>query len=79
MPLTRIEPEASLSFPQQQPVVCIPVYGGFEVYVQCVQSVLSDTPKTVPILVADDASRDERIAGFLDELAANDALAHDVS
>ena len=78
MPLTRIEPGASLALSREQPVVCVPVFGGFEAYVQCIQSVFAHTPKDVPILVADDASSDERIVRLLEELDAKNVLDHDV-
>ena len=78
MGLTRIQPGETLGARGEQPVVCIPVYGGYEAYLECVHSVLAHTPKGVPILVADDASRDLRIAGFLDDLAAREVLEHEI-
>lgn len=78
MGLTPIQPDGRLSLPREQPVVCIPVYGGFDAYIQCVQSVFAHTPEDVPILVADDASRDERVARMLDELEAKGVLRHEV-
>jgi glycosyltransferase involved in cell wall biosynthesis len=41
-------------------VVCIPVYGGHEQFVPCLESVLAHTPADTPILVCDDASPDRR-------------------
>jgi len=39
-------------------VVCIPVYGAFDQFVQCFASVLVHTEPDLPILVCDDASAD---------------------
>ena len=41
-------------------VVCIPVYGGHEHFVACLDSVLAHTPTNARILVCDDASPDPR-------------------
>lgn len=57
-------------------MVCIPVYGAYENFVQCLRSVLEHTSPDVPILVADDASPEQRIERFVYELEAAGALAH---
>jgi GT2 family glycosyltransferase len=49
-------------------VVCIPVYGAFQVFTQCLRSVLETTPPEVRVLVADDASEDPSIARFVEEV-----------
>jgi GT2 family glycosyltransferase len=41
-------------------VACIPVYGGHEVLVKCLESVFAHTPASVSIMIFDDASPDER-------------------
>ena len=41
-------------------VACIPVYAGHELLVKCLESVFAHTPVSVPILIFDDASPDER-------------------
>jgi glycosyltransferase involved in cell wall biosynthesis len=45
--------------------VCIPVYGAHEQFAACLESVLAHTPTSVPILVCDDASPDERSREFV--------------
>ena len=61
-----------------RPVVCIPVYGAYELFVQCFRSVMAHTERTTPVLVADDASPDPRIEEFLNELQATGTLEHEV-
>jgi len=57
-------------------VVCIPVYGAAERFAECLTSVLAHTPKDVRILIADDASPDPAIKGFVSSL--EDVLEHEV-
>ncbi len=65
----RLEADEKVSVQRERPVVCIPVYGGFDLFGQCVRSVLAHTAADVPILIADDASRDSRIEAVVTELA----------
>jgi GT2 family glycosyltransferase len=60
---------ARLDVQRGQVVVCIPVYGGHEEFVNCLTSVLAQTEADVPILICDDASPDERSAQFVSRLA----------
>jgi GT2 family glycosyltransferase len=69
-----IEPGATLGCERGDVVVCIPVYGGHEEFVSCLESVLRYTPGTVPILICDDASPDGRSAAFVAAVAASDAM-----
>ncbi len=46
-------------------VVCIPVYGGHDLFVKCVHSVLAHTSPSVRIMIFDDASPDERTSEFM--------------
>ena len=78
MSLHRIAPGASLPVERGRPVVCIPVYGAYELFVQCLRSVLAHTERGLPFLVADDASPDPRIGDFLDQLESVGTLDHDV-
>jgi glycosyltransferase involved in cell wall biosynthesis/GT2 family glycosyltransferase len=48
--------------------VCIPVYGAYELFAQCLRSVLDTTPSDVRVLVADDASDDPAIERLVDEV-----------
>jgi GT2 family glycosyltransferase/glycosyltransferase involved in cell wall biosynthesis len=76
--LHRIAGGDSLPVERMRPVVCIPVYGAYELFVQCLRSVLAHTERRIPVLVADDASPDPRIRDFLDHLEANGTLDHGV-
>jgi GT2 family glycosyltransferase/glycosyltransferase involved in cell wall biosynthesis len=60
-----MKPGATLDVQRGDAVVCIPVYGGHEDFVACLRSVLAHTDATVPILVCDDASPDERTFAFV--------------
>ena len=50
----------SLGAQRGEIAVCIPVYGGHEHFVACLESVLAHTPSDIRILVCDDASPDPR-------------------
>jgi GT2 family glycosyltransferase len=50
--------------------VCIPTFGGYEFFTQCLKSVLDTTSPDVRVLVADDASDDPAIGRFIDEVNA---------
>jgi GT2 family glycosyltransferase/glycosyltransferase involved in cell wall biosynthesis len=76
--LHQIAKDESVPAERARPVVCIPVYGAYELFVQCLRSVLLHTDRSVPVLVADDASPDPRIGDFLNELEATGTLEHDV-
>jgi GT2 family glycosyltransferase/glycosyltransferase involved in cell wall biosynthesis len=76
--LHRIAQGDCLPVPRMAPVVCIPVYGAYELFVQCLRSVLAHTARDIPVLVADDASPDPRIGDFLDHLDATETVEHEV-
>lgn len=57
------------SFDSSAPLVVVPVFNAYEDVVECVQSLLKNTPPDVPLLVLDDASTDPRIASNLPLLA----------
>jgi len=59
-------------------VLCIPVHGAHDEFVECLHSVLAHTPTEVPIVVADDASPDDRSLRFLEELDRTVALGHEI-
>ena len=50
--------------------VCIPTYGAYDVFTQCLHSVLEHTPPEVRVLVADDASEDPAIGRLVEEVNA---------
>lgn len=57
--------ETSLGAQRGDVVVCIPVYGGHDQFVACLESVLAHTSPSVPILICDDASPDPRSQEFV--------------
>ncbi len=59
-------------------VVCIPVYGAHEFFVGCLGSVLAHTPVDVRILVADDASPDNRTIDFVRRLDEAGSIEHQI-
>jgi glycosyltransferase involved in cell wall biosynthesis/GT2 family glycosyltransferase len=59
-------------------VVCVPLHGGHDQFVECAQSILAHTPFDVRLLVADDASPDDRSRRFLEELDAAALLDREV-
>lgn len=64
--------EGRISARRRDVVVCIPIHGGHEHFVACLESVLEHTPAGVAILVADDASPDRRSERHLRELVEAD-------
>lgn len=83
MPLVQAEPSRASSpdapfRPDVRAVVCIPLYGAHDAFVQCLRSVLAHTPVDVPILVADDAGPDPASRAWLEDLHARGVIAHDV-
>jgi GT2 family glycosyltransferase/glycosyltransferase involved in cell wall biosynthesis len=48
--------------------VCIPVYGAYDQFAQCLASVVATTPTDAPVLVADDASDDPAISRLVEEV-----------
>jgi GT2 family glycosyltransferase/glycosyltransferase involved in cell wall biosynthesis len=78
--LQRVGPGETLGAARGEAVVCIPVYGARELFAECLSSVLAHTAPDVRILIADDASPDPAIEGFVMSLAEAGRLArHDVS
>lgn len=78
--LRALSPGETLGAGRGEAVVCIPVYGACELFVECMVSVLAHTPEDVRILIADDASPDPAIERFVESLAAAGRLdRHDVA
>jgi GT2 family glycosyltransferase len=67
--LQSVQPGEAIGAQPGEVVVCIPLYGGHEHFVACLQSVLAHTPAGVRILVSDDASPDGRSAQHIEGLA----------
>jgi GT2 family glycosyltransferase len=51
-------------------VVVIPLFGGHDLFMSCLRSVLAHTPADIPVLVCDDASPDTRSQAFVEGLIA---------
>jgi GT2 family glycosyltransferase len=69
-------PGSNLGLARGEVGVCIPVYGAFDQFAQCLRSVLANTPEDVPVLVADDCSPEPAIRSFVDELHNAGTLRH---
>lgn len=69
MPLQELKPQDKIDLPRGQAVVCIPVYGAYDQFAQCLRSVLSNTSPSVPVMICDDGNADPRFR----ELGANTA------
>lgn len=72
-----MESKELLGVSRGETVVCIPVYGAYDLFVRCLESVLRHTPAAATILIADDASPDPAIRDFVLGLDAA-ALRHRV-
>jgi GT2 family glycosyltransferase len=80
VPFSEITPDASLAVSRGDVVICIPVFGGFDVFRQCLASVLAHTePDDARILVCDDASADPQFASFIRETVEQGQWRHDVT
>jgi GT2 family glycosyltransferase/glycosyltransferase involved in cell wall biosynthesis len=62
--------EGPISAQRGDVAVVIPLYGGHDLFMACLRSVLRHTPPEVPVLVCDDASPDARSREFIAELQA---------
>lgn len=67
MPFQELEPGQRLVSQRDQVVVCIPVFGAYDLFADCLLSVLRHTPGDVTLLVCDDASPDQRIKGLVED------------
>jgi GT2 family glycosyltransferase/glycosyltransferase involved in cell wall biosynthesis len=76
--LTIIDVSARVHAKRGDVVLCIPLHGAHDEFVECLHSVLAHTPTGVPIVVADDASPDDRSWRFLEELDRTVALDHEI-
>jgi glycosyltransferase involved in cell wall biosynthesis/GT2 family glycosyltransferase len=63
-------PDQSLCLERGECAVVIPVYGGYEYFTECLESVLAHTPEHVSVVIADDASIDPNIGNLLRHLSA---------
>jgi glycosyltransferase involved in cell wall biosynthesis/GT2 family glycosyltransferase len=58
------------------PVVVVPVFNAFEDTLDCIHSLLENTPQEVPVLLIDDASTDTRLSEYFQPLAFKDRFAY---
>ena len=70
MPLEELEIGESLALHRGDAAVCIPVFGAYELFAQCLLSALNHTPADVALLVCDDATPDPRVRSLLEEALA---------
>jgi GT2 family glycosyltransferase len=68
----------SLGLGRGEAAVCIPVYGAYERFAQCLLSVLTHTAAEVPVLVCDDATPDPRLRSLVEQALAERRTGHRV-
>ncbi len=73
-----IDPGDPIGAKRGEIVVCIPVYGAHDQFVECLASVLAHTPPTAPVLVCDDASPDPRSYEHVAALAGETASEREI-
>lgn len=56
-------------YPPGEPVVVVPIFNAYADVVECIESLLTHTDPSVPLLLLDDGSSDDRIGAFLSPLA----------
>lgn len=76
--LTRLEVGESIGAARGDCVVCIPLFGAYAQFAECLRSVLRHTPAAVPVVVADDASPDPSTWDLLRDIARGSSFAHHV-
>lgn len=78
MSLVVLDPQSPVPATGASAVVCVPLYGAHEEFVQCLHSLIEHTPHEVPILVADDAGPDPASLAWVRGLDAAGVLTHQV-
>jgi GT2 family glycosyltransferase len=79
MPFLELTPDATIDAARGDVVVCVPVFGGFDVFAQCLASVLTHTdPEAARILICDDASVDPKFRGFVRDTVQQGEWSHEV-
>jgi GT2 family glycosyltransferase/glycosyltransferase involved in cell wall biosynthesis len=73
-----LEPDERVAVSRGETVVAVPLYSAHKHFVRCFHALTMNTPEEVPILIADDASPDDRSLGFLQELDAEELIRHNV-
>jgi GT2 family glycosyltransferase len=67
MPLHDVKIGESLGLRRGDAVVCIPVFGAYDLFAQCLLSVVTHTAPEVAVLVCDDATPDPRLRSLLED------------
>lgn len=67
MPVEDLAPGEQLGLARGDLAVCIPVYGGYELFARCLDSVLRHTDSAIPVLICDDGSPEPRVRDLADE------------
>jgi GT2 family glycosyltransferase len=71
MPLHELTIGENLGLRRGDAVVCIPVYGAYDLFAQCLLSVLRHTGPGAPILICDDATPDPRVRSLIEQAVAD--------
>lgn len=72
MPFLELDPDDTFHLRRGEVAICIPVYGAYDLFAQCLRSVLSHTPPEVAVLVYDDGNADPRFETLVRESAQTD-------
>jgi GT2 family glycosyltransferase/glycosyltransferase involved in cell wall biosynthesis len=78
MPVQELHKGEHLGLRRGEVAVCIPVYGGYDLFTQCFASVLRHTDSAVAILICDDANVDPRFPQFVDDTLVGGDWPHTV-
>lgn len=78
MALKILTPDYDLRLRRGDVAVCVPLYGGHDVFVECLRSLLAHTPAYVPIVICDDAGPDDRSLRHVEQLSDTGALDRDI-
>jgi GT2 family glycosyltransferase len=76
MPVIELTPGVQIGADRGEPTVCIPVYEAYDLFTQCLASVLAHTDPDVAILIFDDASPDPALRTLLQDAVDNGAWSH---
>ena len=78
MPLRELNIGQSLGLRRGEAVVCVPVYGAYDLFAKCLLSVLAHTVPDVPVMICDDATPDPRLRALLEETVGEGNWPHTV-
>jgi GT2 family glycosyltransferase/glycosyltransferase involved in cell wall biosynthesis len=78
MPLHDVKIGENLGLHRGDAAVCIPVFGAYDLFAQCLLSVVTHTPPDVPVLVCDDATPDPRLRSLLEDAIRGRKAPHEV-